>query len=100
MLILVERMAAFLREHANGMFCDGCLLELLDVSAIERVTRFTSALGSTTEFRQTSGRCSFCSREKVVIGALPNTRTHPLDLLSHRDAVRQEHRERTHPLVP
>ena len=83
MLILVERMAAFLREHANGMFCDACLLELLDVSAVERVTRLTSALGSTAELRQTLGRCSFCSREKVVIGALPSTRTHPLDLLSH-----------------
>ena len=84
MLILVERLAAFLREHTNGRFCDACLLELLDVSAIERVTRLTTALGSTAEFRHAHGRCSFCSREREVIQALPNTRTHPLDLLSHR----------------
>ena len=84
MLILVERLAAFLREHTNGRFCDACLLELLDVSAIERVTRLTTALGSTAEFRQTSGPCSFCSRERDVIQALPNTSTHPLDLLSDR----------------
>ena len=89
MLILIERLAKFLRDHQNGAFCNGCLLELLDAASMDRMVRFTTALGSTSEFRlKPSGRCSFCGTDQTTIQATPTSAAHPFALLSGQYEVR------------
>ena len=82
-MIVLERVASFLREYDRGCFCDECLKELLDVSTVERVGRFSRALGETSEFRLLASACSICGREKRVIQAIPGANSHPLNLISH-----------------
>ncbi len=80
-MILVERVASFLRSHLTGSFCDECLKERLDVSKAARVTAVTEALGNSSEFDLRMAECSFCLRDRRTIHAKANSHTHPLDLL-------------------
>ena len=82
-MIILERLASFLREYDRGCFCDECLKELLDLSTVERVAHFTKALGQTSEFRLLASACWICGRNKSVIQAVPGANSHPLRLINH-----------------
>jgi hypothetical protein len=81
MMILIERISGFLREHPKGAFCDPCLRELLDVSSVERVSRFTTALAASREFESQTTPCSFCGQQKQTLKAAPESFSHPLELV-------------------
>jgi hypothetical protein len=80
-MILIERIAAFLREFPSGCYCDGCLRETLDVSSVPRVARFTRALAESAEFRSQPGKCTLCGRQEQTIQAVSKDGSHPLLLV-------------------
>jgi hypothetical protein len=81
MMILIERISAFLREFPSGCYCDECLREMLDVSSVSRVARFTSALARSPEFRGQLGNCTLCGRQALTIQAASKKGSHPLHLV-------------------
>lgn len=80
-MILIEQIASFVRDFSKGRFCDDCLREMLDISSVARVSRFTDALAASREFERETGSCTVCGNEKQLIRAVPGTNSHPLKLV-------------------
>ncbi len=66
-MLMWERVKAFLTAQRPSRFCDDCIAESIEVVGKHEVQKAASALATTDSFHRALGVCSMCGKEKKVI---------------------------------